>query len=87
MLFGIDVIDKFSQPFGAVVHFVVVPAVFKFILCQEAHQKCLGNIGMQIGAVAGDVEADEELAQEEIGRHYPLYQIIPCDPVYYHHRR
>ena len=86
VLLRIDVIDKFPQPIGTVVHFVVIPSVFKLILRQETHQKCLSDIGMQIRAVTGDVETDEELAEKEVGRHYPLNQIVPCDPVYNHHR-
>ena len=73
VLFGIDVIDKFPQPLRAVVHFVVIPSVFKFILRQKAYQKCFSNVGVQIRAVAGDIEADEELSQEEVGRYYPLH--------------
>lgn len=42
---------------------VVILELRQLVLCQEAYQKGLGDVGVDVRAVAGDVEADEELTQ------------------------
>jgi hypothetical protein len=64
---------------------VVILELGQLVLCQEAYQKGLGDVGVDVRAVAGDVEADEELTQKKVGGNFSLNQVVPSYPVDHHH--
>ena len=82
-VFGVvlDVADQLSELFRAVGHLLVGPALLEVVLSVEADGEGFGGVDVKVDEVAGDVEAGEEDAQEEVGR-YPLTdEVVAGDPV------
>ena len=82
---AVDIIHQLFQTVRTVSHSVIVPALFQLVLGQKTNKEGLSDVRVKVRTEASNVEAYEELTNQEVRRDPSLNQVADSDPVDDHH--